>query len=113
MKAVHYGGLYFGIILAVLLGIYLHNRRVFVVGNIGFNVLVAGFIGVAICIAVIWLLQRVVLQLLFAGEGSLDQDGAVQIVGVFTDAFVLLFHNPSFGTEFSQLNYSAVIPNKK
>jgi len=113
MKAIHQGAFYFAVILALLIAIYLHDRRVFVVGDIGFNVLVAGFIGLAICMAVIWLLRRVVLSLLFAGEGSLDQDGAVQIAGVYADAFVLLFHNPQFGTEFSQLNSSTLIERKK
>ena len=112
MNLVHYGTLAFALLLTVLIGRYLHNHRVFVIGFTGFNYLVAGFIGL-----VIWMLTYFVLQFMvvwqFEAKASIDREGAVEIVGVHADGFVLLFHNETFGREFAQLNYSTLIERQK
>ena len=108
MKLVNYGALAFALLLAVLIGRYLHNNRVFT----PFNYWVAGFIGL-----VSWALTFFVLHFLllwqFQAKGSVDRDGAVEIVGVHADGFVLLFHNPIFGREFTILNYATLIERQK
>jgi hypothetical protein len=109
MKAVHYGTLSFALLLGVVIGRYLHNHRVFVVGRIGFNYIVAGVIAIAVWAATFFILHFLVLWQ-FAAKGSIDREGAVEIVGVYADAFVLQFHNKTYGIEFSQLNYATTLP---
>ena len=108
MKLVHYGTLGFALLISAIVGRYLHHHRVFVIGFTGFNYIVAGFL----CL-VIWLPTYFVLQFIllwqFEAKGSIDRKGAVEIVGVHTDGFVLLFHNQTFGREFTQLNYSTLM----
>ena len=109
MKVIQYGALAIAILFAILLGRYLHDHEVFVAGAWGFNYLVAGFIGLAVFFAILLVLRKVVLSRYFAGQGSLDPGGAVEIVAVYSDAFVVLFHNRMFGMEFGQLNHSTPI----
>ena len=97
------------ILFGVLLGRYLHNHEVFVVGFLGFNYLVAGFISLVVFAVVFVVLRTMVVRRYFAGQGSLDQGGAVEIVGVYPDVVVLHFHNRTYGTEFSQLNSGRLI----
>ena len=108
MKLVNYGTLGFALLFAVLIGRYLHNNRVFT----PFNYWVAGFIGI-----VIWALTFFVFHFMllwqFQAKASIDRDGAVEIVGVHADGFVLLFHNTIFGREFTLLNYSTLIERQK
>lgn len=104
MKWIQYGALAFAIVFAFLLGRYFHDHRVFVAGSMGFNYMVAGFIGLGVFLVVLLVLRNVVLSRYFPDQGSLDPMGAVEVVAVYADAFVLLFHNRTFGTEFSQLN---------
>ena len=104
MKWIHNGALAFALVIAFLLGLYFHNNAVFVTGYLGFNYLVAGFIGLVLFFVVLLIVRAVVFSRHFAGQGSLDQGGAVEIVAVYSDAFVLRFHNRAYGTEFSQLN---------
>ena len=104
MKWIQYGALALAILFAIVVGGYFHNHRTFVAGSVGFNYLVAGFIGLGVFFVLLLALRAVVLSRYFAGQGSLDQAGAVEIVAVYADAFVLLFLNRTFGTEFSQLN---------
>jgi hypothetical protein len=99
----------FALLIAVLFGGYFHNNRVFVSGYIGFNYLVAGFIGLIIFFLVLLGVRALVLSRYFAGQGSLDQGGAVEIVAVYSDAFVLSFLNRTYGTEFSQSNHATPI----
>lgn len=106
MKWIHNGSLAFALVIAILLGGYFHKNGVFVTGYIGFNYLVAGFIGLVLFFVVLLIVRAVVLSRYFAGQGSLDQGGAVEIVAVYSDAFVLRFHNRAYGTEFSQLNHA-------
>ena len=109
MKWIQNGSLAFAILIAVLLGGYLHNNRVFVTGSIGFNYLVAGFIGLGIFFLVLLGVRALVLSRYFPGQGSLDPGGAVEIVAVYSDAFVLGFLNRMYGTEFSQTNRATLI----
>jgi hypothetical protein len=109
MKWIQNGALAFAVLIAVLLGGYLHNNRVFVTGAVGFNYLVAGFIGLGIFFLVLLGVRALVLSRYFAGQGSLDPGGAVEIVAVYSDAFVLGFLNSTYGTEFSQTNRAALI----
>jgi hypothetical protein len=104
MKWIHNGALAFALLIAFPLGWYFHKNEVFVTGSIGFNYLVAGFIGLVLFFVVLLVVRALVLSRYFAGQGSLDMGGAVEIVAVYTDAFVLRFDNPAYGTEFSQLN---------
>ena len=108
MKLVHYGALSFALLLAFLIGRYLHNNRVFVFGLTGYNYLVAGFIGLVVWALTFFLLHFLVLWQ-FEAKGSIDKQGAVEIVGVHADGFVLLFHNKTFGREFAKLNHSTLI----
>ena len=105
MKLVHYGSFSFALLLTILIGRYLHNHQVFVLGFIGFNYLVAAFVVFIPTWFAAGFILRIMVLRQFAGEGYLEHYGAVEIVGVDVDTFVLLFHNKSFGTEFSQLNY--------
>jgi hypothetical protein len=105
MNLVHYGTLGFALLLAALIGRYLHNHQVFVIGLIGLNYIVAGFICLVIWLPTYFLLHFILLWQ-FDAKGSIDKKGAVEIGGVRPDGFVLLFHNPTFGREFTQLNYS-------
>jgi hypothetical protein len=107
LKVVHYASLCFALLVSVLLARYLHNHRVFVLGSIGFNYLVAGIIVLPIWLSLNFVLAIMVLRK-FAAEASLDHDGAVQIVGVHANGFALQFHNETFGREFTQLNYSMI-----
>ena len=109
MKLVQYGAIASTILFAVLLGRYLHNHEVFVAGFLGFNYLVAGFISLVVFAVVFVVLRTMVVRRYFAGQGSLDQGGAVEIVGVYPDIVVLHFHNRTYGTEFSQLNQGRLI----
>ena len=109
MKWIHNGALAFALLIAVLFGGYFHKNRVFVSGYIGFNYLVAGFIGLIIFFLVLLGVRALVLSRYFAGQGSLDQGGAVEIVAVYSDAFVLSFLNRTYGTEFSQSNHATPI----
>ena len=104
MKWTHNGALAFALVIAVLLGGYFHRNTVFVTGYIGFNYLVAGFIGLVVFFVVLLGVRALVLSRYFAGQGSLDQGGAVEIIAVYADAFVLRFQNRMYGTEFSQMN---------
>ena len=113
MKWIHNGALAFALVIAVLLGGYFHNNRVFVTGSIGLNYLVAGFIGLVVFFLVLLAVRAVVLSRYFAGQGSLDQGGAVEIVAVYSDAFVLSFLNRTYGTEFSQINHATPIERSK
>jgi len=112
MKLVHYGSFWFACLLGILLAFYFRSRQMFVVGAIGFNVIAGGLVGFAAFFPVFLLLRSVVLGR-FPGQGSLEKDGAVEIVGVYADAVVLLFHNKGFGVEFSQLNHSTPIDRQK
>ena len=109
MKWIQNGAMAFAILIAVLLGGYLHNNRVFVTGSVGFNYLVAGFIGLGIFFLVLLGVRALVLSRYFAGQGSLEPGGAVEIVAVYSDAFVLGFLNRTYGTEFSQTNRATLI----
>ena len=104
MKWIHNGSLAFALVIAFLIGRYFHNNATFVTGYIGFNYLVAGFIGLVLFFVVLLIVRAVVLLRYFAGRGSLDQGGAVEIAAVYADAFVLRFDNRTYGEEFSQLN---------
>ena len=107
MKLVNFGAIAFALLLAVLIGRYLHNNRVFT----PFNYWVAGFIGLVIWAVTFFVLHFMILWQ-FEGKG-IDRDGAVEIVGVHADGFVLLFHNAIFGREFTLLNYSTLIERQK
>ena len=109
MKWIHNGSLAFALIIAILLGGYFHKNAVFVTGYIGFNFLVAGFIGLIVFFVVLLAARALVFSRYFAGQGSLDQGGAVEIVAVYSDAFVLRFLNRTYGTEFSQINHATPI----
>jgi hypothetical protein len=109
MKWIHNGALAFALVIAVLLGGYFHKNAVFVTGYIGFNFLVAGFIGLIVFFVVLLVARALVLSRYFAGQGSLDQGGAVEIVAVYSDAFVLGFLNRTYGTEFSQINHATLM----
>ena len=113
MKGVHNAAFCFAILLGILLAFYFRSRQMFVLGTIGFNVIVGALIGFAAFFPVFLLLRGVVLGRFFPGQGSLDKEGAVEIVGVYADAVVLQFHNKIFGIEFSQLNYSTPIDRQK
>ena len=108
MKLVNFGAIAFALLLAFLIGRYLHNNRVFT----PFNYWVAGFIGLVIWVATFFVLHFMILWQ-FEAKGSIDRDGAVEIVGVHADGFVLLFHNPILGREFTILNYSTLIERQK
>jgi hypothetical protein len=112
MKAVHYGAFSFSLLIAAVIGRYLHNHQVFVFGAIGLNYIAAGFIFIAVWIVTFFTLHFIVLWR-FAVKGTLDKDGAVHIVGVHPNGFVLLFYNKTFGIEFLQLNYSALLDKQK
>lgn len=99
MKLVQYGSLAIALLIAFPIGKYLHEHQVFS----PFNFWVAGFIGLVVFLVVFGVLT-LVFQRYFKGQGFLDQVGAVAIVKVYSDGFVLLFDNKTFGTEFSQLN---------
>jgi hypothetical protein len=113
MKWAQNGALASALLIAVLLGGYFHNNRLFVTGSMGFNYLVAGFIGLVIFFLVLLAVRALVLSRYFAGQGSLDPGGAVEIIAVYSDAFVLHFLNKSYGTEFSQLNQNFLIDRRK
>ncbi len=89
---------------AVVLGIYLHEKQVIVIGHTGLNFLAAQLIFIVAFGAVYLLFQRLLSRANFGDHGTLDGDGAVEIVGVYTDALVLWFHNQRFATEFAELN---------
>ena len=108
MKLVQYGSFAFALLIAVVLGKYLHDNRVFT----PFNYWVAGFVGFVVFFIVFGVLV-VVSQRYFKAQGFLDEVGAVAIVQVYRDGFVLLFDNRAFGTEFSQLNPVMPIETQK
>jgi len=112
MKAIHYGTLTFALLVAFVIGRYLHNHGIFVYGQIGFNYIVAGVIAIAVWAASFFIIHFLILWQ-FAAKGSIDREGAVQIVGVHPNGFVLLFHNKTFGIEFLQLNYSTLTERQK
>ena len=107
-----YGPIIIALIVAVPLGKYWHDNAVFGGrGSIGFNYLAAGIVA-----AVVWFVTLAILHFLvlyfFVGLRSIDPDGAVQIVEVHSDGFVLLFQNKTYGTEFSQLNHGTPIERR-
>ena len=104
LKVAHYASFAFALFVTVLIARYLHNHRVFVVGNTGFNYLVAAVFLFPVWFPVIFLLRILVLRH-FAGAPSVDHVGAVQIDRVCADGFILLFYNVSFAREFNQLNH--------
>ena len=109
MKLVHYGALSFSLLTAFVCAHYFHKYRVFVIGTLGINYVVAGILGLSLWVMSNFLLHFLVLSQFRANKGYVDKNGAVEIVGVHPDGFVLLFHNKIFGIEFSQLNYSTLI----
>jgi len=105
-KWIQNGSVVFAILIGFLLAGYFHNNRVFVIGYTGFNYLVAGFIALVVFFVVLLVVRALVFSRYFAGQGSLDPGGAVEIVAVYSDAFVLSFLNKTYGTEFSQINHT-------
>ena len=104
-----YGALVLALIVAVPLGRYFHNNAVFGGrGSIGFNYLAAGFVGAIVWFAALALLSFLMLYF-FVGPRSIDPDGAVRIVEVYSDGFVLLFQNGVYGAEFNLLNHATPI----
>jgi hypothetical protein len=112
MKLTMYVSLGFGLLVAVVLAKYFHMNRVFMLGAMGFNYIAGGIIGLVVIVASIVVLRFVVLWY-FPGQGSLDQVGAVDIVEVYSDGFVVLFDNKAFGIEFSLLNQATPIARQK
>ena len=108
MKLVQYGALAFALLIAIPIGKYFHDHRVFS----PFNFWVAGFIGLVVFLVVFGVLT-LVCQRYFKAQGFLDRVGAVAIVKVYSDGFVLLFDNKTFGTEFSRLNPVTPIERQK
>ena len=108
MKLVQYGSLAFALLIAFPIGKYLHDNRVFT----PFNFWVAGFVGLVVFLLVFGVLA-LISQRYFKAQGFLDQVGAVAIVKVYPEGFVLLFDNKTFGTEFSQLNPVMPIESQK
>ena len=107
-----YGSIVLSLIVAVPLGLYLHNNAVFGGrGSIGFNYIVAGFVGALVWFAALALLSFLVVYF-FVGPRSVHPDGAVRIGGVYSDGFVLIFQNETYGIEFSQLNQAKPIESR-
>lgn len=113
MKVIERVAICVGAVVGLPLAIYLQRNRVFLFPIRGWNASIGVFIGIATCIAFLVIFQLAALLLFFAGQKYVSRDGAVQIVGVYSDAFVLLFDNKAFGLEFSLLNYSTLIERQK
>ena len=112
LKVPRYGAIALALIVAVPLGLYLHNNAVFGGrGSVGFNYLAAGFVGAIVWFAALALLSFLVLYF-FVGPRSVDSDGAVRIVEVYSDSFVLLFQNGVYGAEFNLLNHATPIEKR-
>jgi hypothetical protein len=95
--------LFFFLAGALGLAIYLHNNQAIVIGNIGFNFITAQIVFVIVYV-IAGLIIRRFSQAYLGDEAVLDEEGAVRIMGVYNDAFVLQFYNQHFATEFADLN---------
>lgn len=104
LKIINQAVFAFLVVAAIALGIYMHEKQLIVIGSTGFNFIAAQLIFIVVFGAVYLLFQRLLSRSNFGGEGTLDWDGAVEIIGGYTDAFVLWFHNHRFATEFADLN---------
>ena len=107
-----YGPIIIALLVAAPLGKYWHDNAVFGGrGGIGFNYLAAGIVGMVVWFVTLAILHFLVLYF-YVGLKSIDPDGAVQIAEVYSDGFVLLFQNKTYGTEFSQLNHGTPIERR-
>ena len=95
-----------GAVVGLPLAVYFQKNRVVELPIRGLNASIGIFIGIAGGIALLVIFQLGALFVFFPGKRYVSRDGAVQIVEVYPDAFVLLFDNKVFGLEFSVLNYS-------
>ena len=113
MKVIERVAICIGAVVGIPLAVYLQRNRVFLFPIRGWNASIGIFIGIATGIAFLVIFQLGALLLFFPGQRYVSRDGAVQIVGVDSDAFVLLFDNKVFGLEFTILNYSTLIERQK